>query len=216
MFNLIFFASLFLIILISTVIGYFRGFIKTVAGFLIYIVSFFVARMFAPLVSRFVKLIPFIKNMITDIEMPVIDPNLTTIQKLIEMGKYVYNSGKSTDEVVKQVANNYLAEVLSIVIAFIVLFIGTFIILKLVTLLINKIAQAEGLKQINRLLGLIVGLILGFFITWIISNLFTNFLLPILSSSYPDVIPYSIGETSLMKFFMQSNPISWIMNLIVK
>ena len=216
MFNLIFFSALFLIIIISALVGFFRGFVKSVAGFLVYIVSFFAARTFTPLLAVVMKRLPFIAKMITDIEMPVLDNSSTTLQKIIEMVKYIYNSGKSTDEAIKQIANNYLAEVLSYVIAFIILFIAIFIILKLVVLLIHKIAQTPVLKQINKILGLLVGILTGFFITWLISNAFTNIILPILSSSYPDVIPYSIGQTSLMKFFMESNPISWIMNFIVK
>ena len=167
MFNLIFFGALFLIIIASTIISFFRGFIKSVAGFVEYILSFVVAYTLAPVGAKLVKMVPIIKNLITDVQMPAIDESATSTQKMIEMVKYIALTGlNNNNETIKQIANNYLAEILSIAIAFVVLFLVTIVILKILVAIINKIATVPGIKQLNRLLGGIFGLMIGFFITW--------------------------------------------------
>lgn len=216
MFNLIFFGALFLIILISTIVGYFRGFLKTVAGFVVYIFSFYIAYSIAPFVSKYVKLIPFIKNMITDVSMPSIDESATISQRLLEMVKYVALNSMNNDENVKAISNNYLAEILSTIIAFIGTFIIVLLLLKILVKLLHTLLAKVGLGGVNKVFGLITGFLLGLFITWMISNGFVKFVLPILSVNYPDVVSASIGESSLMKFFMNFNPISLIMNLLIK
>ena len=218
MFSLVFFTVLFAILILSAVIGFFRGFIKSVAGLIEYIASFFIAYTFASPASIFVKKIPFIANMITDVEMPAIDPTASFGQKLLTMVRYITQSGltNGSNETIKQIANNYVADLLSIFIAFAVIFIVSILLLKLIALLLNKFAQANGIKQLNRLLGLVFGSFIGFLITWIIAQIFTNFALPILSVNYPDVIDADMGKTIFMKLFTTYNPISLLMNALLK
>lgn len=218
MFELIFVGSLFLILLTCTLVGFFRGFIKSIAGLIEYFVSFFIAYTFASPVSRLFKKLPFIANMITDVEMPEIDINEGFGSILLNMVKYITQSGinSSTAENVKQIANNYLADLLSIAMAFVSLFVLSILIQKLIVLIIDKFAKIEGIKQLNRGLGLVFGLFMGFMITWIIAILFTRFVLPILAVNYPETISESMADSFFMRLFTVYNPISLLMNSLLK
>ena len=217
MFSLVFFMALFFIVLIAALVGFARGFIKSIAGFIEYTLAVFISYTFASPLSIIVKKLPFIANMITDIEMPDLS-NGTLVDKLVTMVKYISQSGlnSGSTENVKQIANNYLADLISIAIAFAALFIVTILVLKLVVYLLDKFAKTEGIKQLNRFLGLLFGLFLGLLITWILATVFRNFVYPILLVNYPDVISETMGDSFFMKLFTEFNPISVVMNYLIQ
>lgn len=214
MFETIFISALFLILIASAVIGFFRGFIKSIAGLVTYIVSFFVAKAFTPFLAKWMIKVPFIANMITpEVETPEFEGSF--VNQIIQMVSYAAKAFTTeSGSEVNLIAKNYLAQVIANVISFIALFIVCAILLHLVFMLLNRIAKIEGFKEINRLLGLIIGIVVGLFIVWIIVSIFVNIALPLLAPQYPDVINENIKDNVIIKIFAQYNPIALIMNLI--
>ena len=82
MVNLIIGAVLILIVVISALVGMKKGFLKMVAGFIEYIVAFLSAYVFYSRLNIYVKKIPFIANMITDVEMPQFEDGIGLWDKI--------------------------------------------------------------------------------------------------------------------------------------
>ena len=211
---------LILIIVISAIVGLKRGFVRSVAGLVSYIISYIVANRFYTLLTPIVSKIPFIQSMTTDIEMPEIDPGTGFLGRIGAIFKYLFdnsmNSGSDVTETARAVINNFLAELITEAIAFLALFFATLIILKLLLFLIDKFCETPVLKGTNKTLGVIFGILCGFFITWIVSNLFVNTLLPIFVERWPAVFSYELGEHFMVKFFMKFSPVALVMYFVNK
>ena len=206
-----------LIIFISAIVGLKRGFVKSIAGFAEYIVAFMVANRFYTAGANLVAKIPFIANMITDVEMPTLDADAGFFGKIGAIISYILEnsalSGTDPTEQAQAVINNYLAELISKAIAFIVLFIATVLLMKLIVLLIDKFCDLPVFNFTNRTLGVIFGLLCGMFITWILSNVFVNNILPILIDKYPETFTDEIKDSVVIKFFMKFSPVALVMYL---
>ena len=214
MFDLIFFSALILILVGCAVIGFFRGFINSIAGFVKYIASFFIAKAFSPLLAKWIIKLPFIAKLITPgVETPAFEGSI--VNQLLQMVKYITNAFTAEEgSELKQIANNYLAQLIANVSSFVVLFIVCVLLITLVFVILNRIAKIEGFKEINRFFGLLVGILIGLLLTWIISSIFVSFVLPILVQNYPDVVHESIKDNILMVIFTKYNPIALIMNAL--
>lgn len=205
---------LLLILIISGIVGMCRGFVRSIAGIIEYIVAFIVANRCYTSVSSLVSKIPFIAKMITDVEMPTIDGGSGFFEKIKAILSFIFSKSLDGEGDAGAVINNYLAELISNTIAFATLFLFTIIMLKLIVWLVDRFCELPILNFTNKTLGLIFGLLLGLMVTWIISHLFVNTLLPILVEHYGDVFCYEMGETAIVKFFMKFSPMALIMYVI--
>jgi|GEM_PF-822524 uncharacterized membrane protein required for colicin V production len=211
---------LILTVVIAAIVGIKRGFVRSIAGLLVYIVSYIIANRFYTLIVPYTSKIPFIVSMTSDVEMPEVEAGTGFIGKIGAIMKYLFdnalNSGSDPTETARAVINNFLAELIAQAISFLALFIVSVLVLKLLTFLIGKIFDLPGLNAVNRVLGLVFGVLSGFFITWILSNLFVGVILPILVDKFPDVFSASIGENVIVQFFMKFSPVALVMYLVNK
>ncbi|MBQ9511448.1 MAG: CvpA family protein [Clostridia bacterium] len=215
--ELIVLAVMIIIIAVSAFIGVKKGFIKMVAGFVEYIIAFFIAFAFCNKLAVYVKRIPFIARMITDVEMPEFAEGGTLTDKLKVIFEYLGQGvlrGEDVSESAKAVGMNYLAEAISITISFIALFAVAILLQKLIVFILDKFAQAPGLKQANGLFGFLFGALCGSFWTWLLTNIFVYAALPILISEVPTIFNESLYNSKIIVFFMKMNPVSILFNAI--
>ena len=201
--------------------GWKKGFVKTLSGFMSYILSFAIANAFDDLVAPLVRKIPFISNMITEgAEIPGVTKSSTFLDKINAFIRFFAEdmisdgSGDATQAVLK----NAIAEVLVIVIAFVAVFVISLVIFKILFRVFDSIIKKiPVVKQANGLLGAIIGLFNGFIWTWVLSNIFVKLLVPVLNRFNPDFFGLEIANSIIVQFFTTINPITylfWLINLI--
>ncbi len=211
---------LIIILAVCAVIGWKKGFIRALRGFVTYIVSFAVANTLYRVVAKSVIKLPFLQKMITDVEMPELPANATFLDKMSEIVRYI--SGKAsfynmdeTSETIKAILNNYIAELIACVVGFIVIFIVMVLVLKLLLWILDMVvSKTPVIRQANGLLGCIIGLFTGLFWTWIVSNVFVNFALPILNDKWPTVFVSEIADSFIVNLCTKINPITYLFMLI--
>lgn len=199
-------------------LGWKKGFVKTLSGFVAYIVSFILANALDDLVAPLVRKLPFISNMITEGAADVgLTSDMTFLDKMNSIMKFFANDmiSNGNSEATQAAVKNYMAEILIAVIAFAAVFVVSLIVLKVLLRVFDSIIKKiPVIKQANGLLGAIVGLFNGFVWTWVISNVFVKFLIPVLNQSNPDFFALEIAESFIVKFFTTINPITYLFWLI--
>lgn len=212
--------SLVIILAVCAVVGWKKGLIRTLRGFLSYIVSFAVANATYRFLSVYVIKLPFLQGLITDIPMPPVAEDATFMDKISVAFRYIAENAKltslgtSADEA-KLIFNNYIAEALADIISFIVVFFAVTLLLKLLLWIFDKIASNTPIiREANSLLGAIVGLFKGLFWTWAVTNLFVRFLLPILCEKLPTVFTPEIANSFAINLCTKINPITYLLLLI--
>lgn len=207
---------LLLIVAIFAVIGAKKGFVKSVSGFVSYIVSFFLTFAFYKKATVLVKRLPFIAKMITDVEMPEFsDGNNGFMEKIKVIIDYIISSD-DVSETANAVAKNLIADVIATVIAFVLVFILALIIMKVIFLIIGVFVKAPIIRQADGILGFVFGILNGFFWAWIIANLFGNLLFPILNSKWPDIFIMPMLDSTIYKLCTKINPMTYIFMAIKK
>ena len=203
------------IIVIFAVVGTKKGFIKSVSGLVSHVLSFILALVFYKRFTVYVKRLPFLANMITDVDMP----NFEGADGFMEKIKMIVNYIISSDDVSvasKAVVNNLIADVIATVIAFAVLLLGFILLFRLAFLLLDLMAKVPVIKQANGVLGLVSGLFLGLFWAWIAANLFGNLLFPILNAKWPEIFMDEILESIVFKLCTSANPMTYIFMILQK
>ena len=77
------------VLAVCVVIGWRRGFIRALRGFVTYIISFAVANSLYRVIAKSIITLPFLQNMITDVEMPELPANATFMDKVSTIVKYI-------------------------------------------------------------------------------------------------------------------------------
>lgn len=210
-------AAVFVLILAACAfVGVKKGFIRMIAGFVEYIISFFVAYVFCTKLAVVVEQLPFLKKMITAVEMPEFEKGAGFSEKTKAVLDYLgdaLTAGEDVGEKTKAVMSNYLADIIATVLAFIALFIVTLLVLKLLVFIIDKAMKAPVLNGTNKVLGFLFGLFCGSFWTWLIATVFAK-LLPFLSDRFPSVFSEVIADSPVMIFFLKINPISLFLSAL--
>ncbi len=202
------------------VIGWKRGFVRALRGFVTYILSFAVANSLYRLIAKTIITLPFLQNMITDVEMPALPADATFLDKVSAIVQYIseQSAGEGSEgisETMEAILNNYIAELLASIIGFVVVFLVTVLILKLLLWILDMIvSRTPVIRQANGLLGCLIGLLNGFFWTWMISNVFVNFALPFLSDRWPTVFVSEMADSFVVKLCTKINPITYLFMLI--
>lgn len=201
-------------------IGWVRGFVKTLSGFLTYVCSFSIANATYRFLAAYTIKLPFLHNMLSDAEMPVFSEKATFLDKLREIFSFaketaLASGAEAAVDATKAVLNHCLAELLAAVIAFVAIFIVSIIVLKLLLWAVDTfVTKFPVIRQANGLLGGVVGLLNGFIWTWAISNVFVRFLLPILNHAWPDIFIYEIADSFVVDLCTKINPITYLFELI--
>lgn len=208
------------ILILCAIIGWKRGFLKSLGGFVSYIIAFAVANKLYRLLARFVIEIPFLKKMITDVAMPTLPEKATFLDKMKAIFDYISANATVSDvdassEMVKAIINNYVAELIAALIGFIVIFAIIWIVLKLGLWLLELVVdKTPVIRQANGILGSVIGLLCGLFWTWTVSNLFVRFALPILNDKWPTIFVSEIADSFIVHLCTEINPITYLFLLI--
>ena len=210
--------ALIAVLAICVFLGFRRGFIKAVSGFLTYILAFIVANIFWKFVAGFVGELPFLKNMITEgVEGPVFEEGMGFMQKLQTMFSFMASDviQNGNTDATTAVMNNYLAETITMVVSFVLVFVVAMLLLKLLFRFLNSLIKKIPLiKQINGILGAVVGFFNGCIWTWAISNLFVKAFLPALNRANPDIFSMEIADSFIITLCTKINPITYIFQFI--
>ena len=199
------------------VVGYRKGFVKTVLSCLKNIVAFFIAFKFSSLLAKWLKdqffmvkakevigekVAEFLgTNSVTDNDIgPLLDSEhagfLDFIDKMGIDVDALRNAVQSTDATVNDAISEYIAtpcvNALSSVIAFILLFAGTLIVIAIVGWILGAFSKLPIIKGTNKFLGGIIGLAFGIFIAFVVASLIRI------------VIPY-FSDTAVISSLEQGN-----------
>lgn len=208
------------VLAVCVVIGWRRGFIRALRGFVTYIISFAVANSLYRVIAKSIITLPFLQNMITDVEMPELPANATFMDKVSTIVTYISeqtegSGSQDISETVQAVINNYIAELLAAIIGFIVIFLVMVLALKLLLWILDMVvSRTPIIRQANGLLGCLIGLLNGFFWTWMVSNVFVNFALPLLNDKWPTVFVPEMADSFVVNLCTKINPITYLFMLI--
>ena len=203
------------IVVVFAIIGAKKGFFLAVSGFASHFVGLLAAVLFYKPLASTIKKLPFLANMITDVEMPKLDTEEGLMENLKAIINYIVvneDIGGTTEAIV----NNLIADLLSIAIAFLVLLVGVSLLTKLVFRLLDLAAKMPVLKQINGTLGGVVGVLTGLFWSWMFALIFGGFLFPLCNENWSDVFPESMLQSFVFKLCSEFNPIAFIANMLQK
>lgn len=201
-------------------IGWLRGFVKTLSGFLTYVVSFAIANASYRFLSQYTIKLPFLQKLVSDVEMPAFSEKATFLDKLGEIFALAKDTALSQGaeeaaDTAKAILNHCVAELLAAVISFAAIFLLSILLLKLSIWAVDAfVTKFPVLKQANGLLGGIVGLFNGFIWTWALSNVFVRFVLPILNHIWPNIFLFEIADSFVVKLCTKINPITYLFELI--
>ena len=203
------------IVIVFAIVGAKKGFFLMVSSFASHFVGLLAAVLFYKPLASLVKKLPFLANMITEVEMPKLDTGEGLMENLKIIINYIVaneNIGGTTEAIV----NNLIADVVSICIAFVVLLVGVSLLTKLLFRLFDLAAKMPVLKQINGTLGAVIGVFSGLFWSWMFALVFGGFIFPICNENWPNVFPETMLESFIFKICSEFNPIAFIANLLQK
>lgn len=190
-----------LIIVVSVIVGIKQGFIKSVVGFLRYIIAYIIANaLYSPTAVLSRKLVGLEAESISEEKTGII----TFIKALPEK-----ISGVDTET-----AREMFISALFDIVMFILIFVVTLFIIRLITFIIEKGAKLPGLSFTNRFLGGVFGIFCGLLWTWILASLFSNYLLGYLVEKYPDIFYEEMRDDFLVNFCANTNPLTYLFNAI--
>ncbi|MBQ8403343.1 MAG: CvpA family protein [Clostridia bacterium] len=203
------------IVVVFAIIGAKKGFFLAVSGFASHFVGLLVAVLFYKPFAALIKKLPFLANMITEVEMPDLDTGEGLMENFKVIMEYIVTNediGGTTEAII----NNLIADVISIAIAFILLFVGASLLTKLVFRILNFAAKMPVLKQINGTLGAVMGVCTGLFWSWMFALVFGGLLFPICNENWPNIFADDMLESFIFKLCSEFNPIAFIANLLQK
>lgn len=224
-----------LILGLSVVLGWKRGFVKTLIKFAGSLISLVAAVVLATPLSVFINDL-FVADWISGIARGALAEQLSAIgndfstlfsqmpegfQSLINRFGITQDDAQrqyeqmaaenKTDGLITEELSDYIsagaAEAVSYAIAFLVLYIAFYFVLKLVTKLIDPIFHLPLLHGANATLGALLGLLIGVVFLWILA-LLVEHLAPYLSET--DSVfssGFSAENTLLYQFFAEANPL---------
>ena len=184
--NLIIDLVLVTILLVGIIMGYKRGFVKTVAKPVklvavwvctIKTCSAFAARFIAPLIQTTVteKLSDFLQENYKNITASNALDEMPTLLKIaagvfdIDIQQVVEDAGAALTQKLAETFTAPLVSLVSIVIAFVVLLIVFSVLFSIVLWIINGIFHIGPLLWFNRILGVVFGVALALIVAWSIS-----------------------------------------------
>lgn len=200
------------IIASGVILGYKRGFVRTIFNILRYIISIVTSFFLSTIISKFIivliqpNILEYIQNKANDI---ISSNSISTIndiyEKLPYISKYLQKIGDSgildnvTNKISTVITNNFILPalqlliqgVICIILFFIMLFLSNFIIKKLT--FVNKIPVVG---RMNEILGLIAGFVNSFIILFILTSL-VHFIIQI-SANQISILNIKVIESSLL------------------
>lgn len=209
-----------IILTINSLVGVREGFIVTVFNLAGFIISYYIAKSYYPVVSKYIIANPDffdkIKEFVSEKIQPLVEKNavandMNSMLQGIKLPKSIMegiSQNTHLDSYVKDMtdtASNLIAESLTHMLINIVSFLITFAIAWLVIMIIVKVidsfASLPILNQFNKLLGLSVGFIKGILILYLIFAVLT----PIVSFSPNGAIAKGVFDSKFGYYLYDNN-----------
>lgn len=210
-----------LILIITALLGYRRGLVKTVFSLVSMIAALILTVIISPYVSGWMKNSETISNYVTDnvkeiISVDDVDTNRKTDEEVIESLELpeflestllenntavIYNELEVQKNNVLEYIIAGITNILINAIAFVATYIIIRVLLWLICYMLDVLAKLPVLKQINKVTGLAAGLAQGLLCVWI-------FCILIMVFGFGDFGAYvykSINESSILTFIYDSN-----------
>ncbi len=106
-----------------------------------------------------------------------------------------------------------LAGLISTIVSFIIIFIVAEIVVTIIGAILNKVGKIPMLRLLNILLGASIGALVSAVVAWLIS-MCVSWTVSFGANYYPEIFTSDIIESSsIMKFFIENDPWTWIKNL---
>ena len=224
-----------LIFVINILLGYFRGFIKTLFGFLTFGASFVISYIFAKPVSAilkdtglrdgiFSKLKSGVSSYITDLPAEQMGDAASPV---VSDTSFLETFGRSSAEINSEYARiaaeetgpvsdslaGYIVEpatdAILVAISFVGLFILSYLVLKLVAFILNIAAKIPVISTFNRILGIAAGFCFAFVQT-ILLTVILNAVIPCFDLSSFGITVEALRASSLYCWFDSLQPASLI------
>ena len=210
------------ILVVGFVMGYKRGFVKTVAkpvklvavwACTIKSCSFVGARFIAPLVQAPVtnKLAQFLQEKCQELTAANVSEELPTLLKMaaglfdIDIDQVAANAGDALAQKLAETFTEPIVSVVSVVIAFVLLLLVFSVLFSVALWLLNAIFHMKPLAWFNRLLGVLFGSAFALIIAWLVSMVLGFiFNLPALSS-----VGFEGG--AVYRFFREYHPLDLLL-----
>lgn len=203
------------IVIVILIVGYHRGFIRSVMNIVSLAAAIFCGYHFTPALSDYYNS-AFFGRLIGDRVYEALGNLLNAGSQSIDLSKlfedcpeafqkilnlYGTDFGKLSEYYQEQVSSSAgditrsvsdfiagpAAGLVSNVLAFLTIFLGVLLLLTLLTTLLDLLFRLPVLKTVNRMLGLVLGAVCGLVFLWVMSHLLQQ-LIPALAVLFPDYI----------------------------
>lgn len=227
-----------LIFVINMLLGYTKGFIKTIFGFLTLAASFFISYTFAKPLTAFLKttkiyggifdsLRTHLTSYLDSVSQGQMEQMLT--ENTAEATSFFERFGRSFSDVSAEYTRlaaekgsdameglvSYIIEpacdAIITALCFIVIFVVSYILLRIVSSVLDLAAKLPILRTCNRLLGLLAGACIAF-IQVIFLTAVTDAILPYLDTASIGITVSAMRGSGLYSWFSSLNPVGAIFN----
>ena len=222
------------VLIIGSVVGAKKGFIKSAlkmgAGLISVIVAYIFTSRLADFFNRKYVFSPIrekissaVNHYLTDANGEALTPDslvngipegLRNVLSLVgydieEVAKNAFDTGSNALENFINSSSQLVASILSTIFAFIMLFFGTFIVLRILAFFLDAVfKRIPGIAQINSALGFLFGFLCTVINIWIFSGIAIS-LIEAIRVSNPDFLNgFAADNTVVLKLFASLNPIS--------
>lgn len=212
--------SVIIILAISSITGFYQGFVLSVFNLAGVILSYIIARLYYPLIAQFIlnnqnlyeKIRGFVDRGIYSIfedklntfePSPMLEglrlpkPLIDNISKSPQLNTYVSEFSDAMLNTMSEALTRIFIDVISLIIAFIIVRIGMIVILRF----LNIFTELPLIKQFNKLLGFSFGFIKGLLIILIIFAILT----PIISISPEGFLSKGVFESNIGYYLYHNN-----------
>lgn len=190
-----------LTILVSVIVGAKQGFIKSVVGFLRFVIAFIVANVFYPTVASLARKLIGVETA------PIYDEKTGIIQ-------FIKSIPEKLSKVDTETAREMFISALFDIAAFLLIFFAVVLIIKFIAWIIEKSTRIPGLSFANKFLGGVFGIFCGLFWTWLLAGLFSNYLLDWLIENSPELFYEEMRDDFFVKFCAETNPLVDLFSMV--
>lgn len=204
-----------IILFLTAISGLRKGFVLSIFSIVGFILSLFIAKLYYPVVSRFLisntgiftKISTFVSERVLKLTRGTSSTQSTeSILDLFKLPTTLKEGVISNSTGVEQSAQNLISDNLTniviTIISFFIVFIVAKILLNIAVKILDNITRLPGLNEVNKLLGFVIGVTKGIIIVYIIFAILT----PVIAM-YPDGFIANNTINSKLGYYFYTNNI---------